>query len=159
MPLVRPRWSPHPPVTRRRASTDEGRGGSVGEPYDGEPGPGNLDDSRLWASVGDGSAAELGERAVGDLTEPGGAGVDQLLSGLLDVVGVEEDERLVDPGQDVSAISVSGVLKTAKSASPGAVCCPLLEKAGPVPNTEVQAFTPASKSRAGKTTVAMWGWP
>jgi hypothetical protein len=72
--------------------------------------------------VGWGRERDLGERAVGDLTEPGGAGVDQLLSSLLDVVGVEEDERLVDPGQDVSAISMSGVLNTAKSASPGAVC-------------------------------------
>ena len=46
---------------------------AVGEPNDGEPGPGDLDDPRLGASVGDGCGAE-----------PGGAGVDQPLSGLLD---------------------------------------------------------------------------
>ena len=73
MPPRRPDPARRPPTERRRGQLPRRRSPGdghrltkaeevpVGEPDDGEPGPGDLDDPGLGASVGDGSAAELGE--------------------------------------------------------------------------------------------------
>jgi hypothetical protein len=60
-------------------------------------------------------------------------------------------------GSEVRPISTSAVLKTAKSARPGGRSMPLLENAGPAPNTADHALMLVSKLRAGKTIVAMTG--
>ena len=78
----------------------------------GESAPGDVDDAGRWVAVCDLGAAELRERAVGDLAERGRSAGDEPTVGLVDVVHLPEDEGVIHPGEgserDLDAVAAEG---------------------------------------------------